>query len=147
LTELQGATNQLGFQELSPRKTAEQLFGKLTAGEKVAITTRFDNSVTQEYVHELEQRGLQVRVVSGQTGVADFCFLKQAKKELVGMQKSSFFHWAAYLGQVDKVRSYLVETNTANEGQQQQQKQQQAEYEWSDGDLRSRFHHETYPAG
>jgi hypothetical protein len=145
LTELKGATNQLGFQELSPRKTAEQLFGKLTAGEKVAITTRFDNSVTQEYVHELEQqRGLQVRVLSGQTGVADFCFLKQAKKELVGMQKSSFFHWAAYLGQADKVRSYLVETNnTANKGQQQLQ----AEYEWSDGDLRSRFHHETYTAG
>ena len=101
-TELKKATKELGFTELSPYQTATELFINATASSsnRLAITTRFDNDWTQEYVHEIQKYhpSLQIRVISDQSAVEDFCFLKSAKRELVGHDLSSFFQWAAYLG-------------------------------------------------
>lgn len=127
LTELQAVTTSLGFEELSPERTAQDLFGHLRRGDKVAITTRFDNDLTQHYVQAMVNKGLQVRVMAGHSTTQDFCFMTKARKELVGGQRSSFFAWAAYLGIVDnkgmvdadgnsggiqKVRSYSVLSST-----------------------------------
>jgi hypothetical protein len=134
-TELVSATEMLGFEELSPEKTANELFGKLPVGSKVAITTRFNNENTQKYVKALEQRGLRVRVVSEQTSVQDFCFLKHAKKELVGMLSSTFFLWAAFLGD-GNVRAFSVTTPLHPKSK--------IEFEWSVPELKDRFSHEVY---
>jgi hypothetical protein len=97
------------FLESSPEQTASQLFGHLQPGEKVAITSRFVNNLTLEYVRALEHRGLQVRVISNQTGLQDFCFLKRAQKELVGSSMSTFARWAAILGDAQRVQLYVTD--------------------------------------
>ena len=139
-SELKGAAKTLGFHELNPTNTAKDLLGSLEEGSKVAITTRLNNAVTQEYVAALEARGLEVRVVSGQSAVQDFCFLKRAKKELVGLQLSSFFHWAAYLGFSKRVLSYSVEDTK----QLATSQKQPGYYHWNDTEMRKRFVYRTY---
>lgn len=95
-----------GFEELSPNKTANELFAHLKPGDKVAITTRFGGKHVEPYVSALEQRGLRVRVIHGQSGVQDFCFLLNAKKELVGTKKSTFLELAALLGDMERAELY-----------------------------------------
>ena len=82
-----------GFkEELSPNKTANELFGHLQPGDKIAVTTRYNNSLSQLYVGALKNRGLNVRLISGQSDTEDFCFLMHAKKSLLGSicQNSSY---------------------------------------------------------
>lgn len=98
------------FDEASPNQTASQLFGHLQPGDKVAITSRYINNLTLDYVRALEHRGLQVRVISNQTGIQDFCFLKRAQKELVGSSMSTFARWAAILGDAQRVQLYVTDT-------------------------------------
>lgn len=95
----------MGFEELSPNKTADELFGHLQRGEKIAITTRFGKHA-QPYVSALERRGLKVRVISNQSDIEDFCFLMSAKKELVGTYKSTYVKWAALLGDMKRAELY-----------------------------------------
>ena len=95
----------MGFTEIGPNRTANELFAHLKTGDKVAITSRFEDGL-QPYVDALARRGIQARVVSGQSGVEDFCFLLHAKKELVGVTKSTFFAWAALLGNATVIRAY-----------------------------------------
>jgi hypothetical protein len=148
LSELKGATKELGFQELDPQRTASQLFGNLMPGDKVAITTRFHNEVTQKYVHAMEKRGLTVRVIAGQSAVQDFCFLQQSQKELVGLHKSSFFTWAAYLGQytIQTIRSYSVLSSTTTKKLVAwPPPNEEPLYQWKhDSHLRERWHFEEY---
>lgn len=100
----------LGFEEMGANQTARDLFGHLRPGNKVAITTRFGVESAAPLVRALEARGLTVRVVANQTGVEDFCFLKSAQKELIGIAKSTFFRWAAFLGNCKTVRMYKLDS-------------------------------------
>jgi hypothetical protein len=100
----------MGFQELSPNQTAHDLFGHLNPGDKVAIVSRFGIEHVQQYVDALEDRGLQVRLIEGQSGVQDFCFLMRAQKEMVGLAISTYFMWAALLGDCRTVTAYSVDT-------------------------------------
>jgi len=97
-----------GYEELSPNKTASELFAHLQSNDKVAITTRFGGDAVAPYVSALEGRGLQVRVITNQTGTQDFCFLMTAQKELVGTLLSTFVDWAAYLGNMKRANLYRV---------------------------------------
>jgi hypothetical protein len=110
------------------------------AAAKVAITTRIHNPRVQDYVHALEELeledttttettntntqeekgdvhrrrhrgGLKVRVVAGQSGVQDFCFLLSAEKELVGSVTSTYVRWAAILGKAKVAKLYLHDTH------------------------------------
>jgi hypothetical protein len=72
------------------------------------MTTRWHNPLSQAYVDALTARGLIVRIVTNQTGVQDFCFLQSAQKELVGVAKSTYVRWAAYLGNATRARLYAV---------------------------------------
>jgi hypothetical protein len=112
-TELKRAVG-LGFEELNPNRTADELFGHLQPGDKVAITTRFNNAVTKLYVQQLERRGLKVRTITGQSAVQDFCFLIKAEKELVGNLVSTFTLWAAVLGNAKIARLYICNKNDKN---------------------------------
>ena len=127
--------DKLGFTELGPKQTADELFGGLSRGDKVAMLSRFKNGEVQEYVQALEDRGIQVRLISGQTPVQDFCFLKNTKKEVVGSEISTFFQWAAYLGDA-KVRSYFVQSN--------EKAGRTGGYDWKDPILKKRYTYEIY---
>jgi hypothetical protein len=95
---------------LDPWRVAKQLMGHLKPGQKVAITTRFVNEpAVKVYQRAMEKRGFQVRVVGNQTGVQDFCFLLRAKQELLGVAKSTYARWAAYLGDAERVQLYALD--------------------------------------
>jgi hypothetical protein len=133
--ELMGATDNLGFTELGPQQTARELFGHLSPGDKVAVLSRFKNNDVQKYIEALEARGVQVRLISGQTPFQDFCFLKSTERELVGSEISTFFQWAAYLGD-SEVRSYFVQSN--------ERAGKSSGYEWQDPILKERYRYEFY---
>mmetsp|Transcript_35424 Transcript_35424/g.85901 ORF Transcript_35424/g.85901 Transcript_35424/m.85901 type:complete len:434 (+) Transcript_35424:3-1304(+) len=101
-----------GYAELSPQKTATELFSCLNTGgndSKVAITTRFGNQKARDQMEALLQAGIESYLVENQTAVEDFCFLKGANIELVGTAQSTFVFWAALLGNATKCRLYLVD--------------------------------------
>ena len=124
------------FQELGPNQTARDLFGHLQPGEKVAIISRFLEG-TQDYVGALEARGLQVRVVTGQSGVEDFCFLMNTKKESIGIVMSTFFFWAGLLGNCAKVIMYSVDGKEADPDLHNS-------HNWTHPELKQRIHFEDF---
>mmetsp|Transcript_7901 Transcript_7901/g.19055 ORF Transcript_7901/g.19055 Transcript_7901/m.19055 type:complete len:495 (-) Transcript_7901:357-1841(-) len=140
----------MGFAELSPQKTAKELFGHLkkasSAGvaAKVAITTRIPNQVARNQVEALEQEGVQAYLVEDQTGVEDFCFLKESQKELVGNARSTFVFWAGLLGTVPKARLYHVD----NWGLRNRHPNfyERFTYNWTHPELKERIHFELYQA-
>jgi hypothetical protein len=100
-----------GFEELSPAKTAQELFGHLHPGDKVAVVSRVYSNTTQEYATALEQQlGLQVRVIVGNRGVEDFCFLVQTQQELAGIARSTFLQWAVVLGTAQTAYLYSIDS-------------------------------------
>lgn len=126
-----------GFEELSPNKTASELFAHLQRGEKVAITTRFGGEHVAPYVSALEQRGIDVRVISNQTGVQDFCFLLQSQKELLGTTMSTFAAWAAYLGDTKRVILYQVKGPNTRQGMP-------SSFNWTHPHLKDRVYLEVF---
>jgi len=94
--------------ELDANNTAYKLFAHLQRGDKVAITTRYNNELAQSYVAAFQERGIEARIVSGGSATQDFCFLMHAKKELVGVAASTFLQWAGLLGNASVVRQYSV---------------------------------------
>lgn len=99
-----------GYEELSPNKTANELFTHLNSSDKVAITTRFGGDNVAPYVSAMKERGLQVRVIDDQTGTQDFCFLLTAQKELVGTLMSTYVMWGAILGDTKRANLYRVKS-------------------------------------
>lgn len=87
------------------------MFGHLEPGDKVAIITRFDEEYAQPYVDALQQHGLQVRVIQGQTGSQDFCFLMSAQKGMVGIVLSTYFGWAALLSNATRIMAYSIDSD------------------------------------
>jgi len=100
--------NSYGFHEADPQQAANSIFGHLKEGDKVAIVTRFGGETAQPYVDAFEAKGLKVRVVDGQDGPADFCFLMSAQKEIAGLSISTYLTWAGYLGNATRVISYTM---------------------------------------
>jgi hypothetical protein len=109
--EMPRAGPELGFHEATPDQVANVLLKHLKKGDKVAILSRFKQEHAQKYVDAMETRGLQVRFVSGQTGVQDFCFLLHAQREMVGVALSTYFVWASYLSNCSKVVAYSIDTD------------------------------------
>jgi hypothetical protein len=97
-----------GFEETSPNKTSNELFGHLNVGDKVAIVAWQATVALRDYVPVLEKRGLQVRVIH-QSGMEDFCFLKKAQKEIAGSAVSTYARWAAFLGDAKRVQFYVLD--------------------------------------
>ena len=107
----------LGFEELTPRKVSSELLGHLKTNDRVAVVGRWfegkENGNLKEIVRLLADRGLQVRLVKGQTPVQDFCFLMNAQKELVATDRSTFSYWAAFLGETSIIRRYKIDNGKA----------------------------------
>ncbi|KAL3944230.1 MAG: hypothetical protein SGBAC_001673 [Bacillariaceae sp.] len=136
----------MGFAELSPQKTAKELFGHLkqTADAKVAITTRIPNQIARNRVEALKQEGVQAYLLDDQTAVEDFCFLKESKKELVGNARSTFVFWAGLLGKVPIVRLYHVD----NWGLRNRHRNfyERFTFNWTHPELKERIKFELYQA-
>lgn len=100
-----------GFSELNANQTAYELFGHLNAGDKVAIVSRFSAKEAKPYTDAMEHRGLKVRVIEGQSGTQDFCFLMSAQKEMIGIAKSTYLFWAGVLSKsAHRVLAYSLDT-------------------------------------
>lgn len=99
----------MGFAELSPFKVSNELFRDLEPGDRVQITTRIFNQKARNYAEELAKRGINATVVTDQSTMQDFCFLKRAQKEVVGSARSTFVLWAALLGDARRARLYHVD--------------------------------------
>ena len=89
---------------------SEELLCNLTAGDKVVITSRFVNKPVEDIADLLSARGIKVRLINGQLPEEDFCFLKKAEKELIGIAKSSYMMWAGILGDAALLRLYSVDS-------------------------------------
>lgn len=134
LHELPKRGRSMGFAELGPNQTARELFGHLAPGSKVAIVTRFASEYAQPYVDALEARGLQVRVIEGQSGVEDFCFLMSTRKEMIGIVYSTFFVWAGLLSDCRRILAYSMDGDERT----QRGGQQFMHYNWTHQWLQSR---------
>ncbi|GFH58297.1 hypothetical protein CTEN210_14773 [Chaetoceros tenuissimus] len=98
-----------GFTEMGANETYTELFSDAKIGDNVAIITRFDNDEeTKNIANVLKSNGLRVRIISGQSGEQDFCFLLKSKQKIVGSTRSTFFIWAGLLGNSSLVHSYAI---------------------------------------
>ena len=98
-----------GFEELSPNKTARELLGNHDQGDKVVVLTRSPSHIGP-YLDAMRDTGLDARYVNHDTGHQTFCMLMSAKREMVGVSKSTFAVWAAYLGNATKAKLYSVKS-------------------------------------
>jgi hypothetical protein len=102
-----------GFGELSPSKIANELFGHLKGGDKLAIVTRFQKADKVVEIQDAIQQahpGVEVRVIGDNSGVQDFCLLRTAQNEIVGSQKSTFVKWASFIGTSRMARIYIQDS-------------------------------------
>jgi len=95
----------LGFVELSGDQMVHTVLGSLQPGDKLAVAGRnlekdsqTNTTLAYDMVEALKARGFDFRFSPGTEGVEDFCFLKKARKELVGTAKSTFLMLAGFLG-------------------------------------------------
>ena len=143
-TEMKAHAKSLGFAELNPNQTANELLGHLQKGDKVAITTRFRNHLVDQYVTALQARGIQARVVTGQLGIQDFCFLAMAQREMIGNVVSSYARWAAVLGNASTARLYIADTPELRRHTRHNGLLRTLGYNWTNPTLQSRVHFEVY---
>lgn len=131
-----------GFEELDPERVATQLMSHLQPGQKIAITTRFANEpLVEEYQRVMRQRGFKVRIVTNQTGVQDFCFLLRTQQELLGVAKSTYARWAAYLGDAKRVQLYALDSLESQEFIKQTMM-----FPWSHPELTNRLRFRIFPS-
>jgi hypothetical protein len=107
--EMPKAGIKMGFEELSPNKTANELLSNHQRGDKIVVLGRFAK-FGQEYVDSMLAVGLDARFVETRNGELSFCFLMSGQDETVAYSSSSFGIWAAYLGNASKARLYSLKS-------------------------------------
>jgi hypothetical protein len=157
------------LEELSPAKTANELFGAhKTNLRKIAIATRNANDpTTQQYVQALLLSSTtskssnntsssfdRVRVFTNHSAVQDFCAMRHAT-ELVGTVRSTFVVWAALLGGKDSndhnnnnkiARLYSVDSQMGRKRAIKKNAPIFRYYNWTHPELKRRIHFELYRA-
>ena len=129
-----------GFGELNAFRAANELFGNLNPGDRVAIVSKYpDHPTTLEYVSALAERNVTARIVTDGTAAQDFCFLMRSQRELVGTARSTFVNMAAMLSNAP-ARIYGMLGPAAKRGDVRVYEP----YNWKDPDLQRRFRFETY---
>ena len=145
---------QKGFQQLDKERIATEVLGHLQDGDKIALAGRAlekdaANNSTEAYgiVKSIQAKNLTVRFSPGESGMEDFCFLKNAKKELIGSSKSTFAQMAAYLAgpSLKMARLYqFVTDELANSPELTTLQRQVGQETWTHPELRSRIRFEEY---
>lgn len=124
----------LGYWEAGPKRVSLDLLQHINRGQSVAITTRWPR-FAEPYAKVLRERGVEARVVEGQSGVQDFCFLLRTRREIVGVEESTYFRWASFLGNASRIHMYTV-ASISNRPAREFRKQQ-----WENPRMASRFTH------
>jgi len=137
----------MGFSELSPNKTAQELFAsshwQKGKDDHITVTSRIPNKYARAYVEAFQQQlGVPSELISNQSGIQDFCFLKETKKTLVGNARSTYVFWAGVLGKVRDCRLYHVDTFGLRE--RHPQFWERFTYPWTNPELKKRIHFELY---
>lgn len=99
----------LGFEELSPNKTANELFKEAQPGTKVIVINRFTEKEAAPYLDAMRDAGLEPRMSKNTNPNQDFC-LAMSAKTVTGTARSTFFGFAAYLGNATKAHAYSVKS-------------------------------------
>jgi len=108
-TEMPNVGIALGFDEASASELLEHILLPANA-TNVAILSRYQNEQLNAYADVLRDAGLSVRILPGQSGIQDFCFLKSAQHHVIGSARSTFFAWAALLSDAALVSAYSIDT-------------------------------------
>jgi hypothetical protein len=135
IAELPRKWKSKGYEELSANQTANELFEHLQPGEKVAIVSRLQTLNTLAYADALKERGLEVRSISQLTGVQDFCFLLNTKRDLAGHARSTFLLWSAFLGNATTNWLYSIDSPSTRKALGDEYFLQ---YNWTHPELQSR---------
>ena len=93
-------------------------FDRHSLPPNIAITSRYETG-TDPYIAAFRSRNLTSHYVTGQhNGVEGFCYILQAQKEIFGSYHSTYFRWAALLGNATINRFYTLDpiaTTTASQ--------------------------------
>jgi len=135
-----------GYEELSPKKTADELFGHLPPGSKVAVVSRFSkHERVRDYIEALQERNLTARIIQGQTGSQDFCFLHQTQQGLVALVKSTFAVWSGYLNSNNGTsRLYSVRSPRTQEMEDAEGKKMFRSINWTNPILKAKIRFELH---
>lgn len=129
---------------MDPTRVANQLMKHLPSGQKVAMTTRFNakqEPLVELYLKTFKARGFQPRLIVNQTGIQDFCFLLNAQQELLGVAKSTYARWAAYLGRAKSVQLYAIDNVGSKEFIETTMN-----YPWTNPEIVQRIHWPIFPS-
>jgi hypothetical protein len=98
-----------GYEELSPKKTRDELLGNATSrNEPITILSRYA-STAAPYLEILQASGwTNARFLLTDTGEQSFCYLMRAQKQMIGVSMSSYAAWGAQLGNATKARIYSL---------------------------------------
>jgi hypothetical protein len=144
LTEMPRRGVALGFEELNPNETAHRLFTPST-DLKVALVSPPWGNVTAMHTEALMNRNITVRSLPPQGGLQDFCALQSAQHTMIGSGLSSYFAWAALLGNCSRIRAYSLDSVARREWAKRVGESVFQWYDWTfDTDLRERFQFELY---
>ena len=144
---------ELGFEELDEGFLTSEVLGHLKEGDKIALAGRnFEKdsktNITQAYrlVSAIRAKNLTVRFTTGSDPMTDFCFLKSARKELIGSSKSTYLELAAYLGgpSVTTVLMYQNVTSRPSRGTRLDLFRSTVGSNWTHPELRARIRIEEY---
>jgi hypothetical protein len=121
---------QMGYEELSPSDLVHQALSSSSSSlfnnntddnnhnqtnttKKIALVSRYPDQL-DDYVEMLQGAGWTVRVISNQTTMQDFCFLRHTQYRLIGSVRSTFFWWAAVLSSYDNDNDAATRTSTTS---------------------------------
>ena len=137
LTEMPRQGARKGFEEITSTDLLSQICMPYNI-TSIAILSRFKNSVLNEYAETLRHAGLSVRLIVNQTAMEDFCFLKSAKRHMIGSAQSTFFGWAALLSDSAIVTAYSIDSPTRRMYKENNEKPLWTHYNWTNPKLAER---------
>jgi hypothetical protein len=129
---------QKGYEEISAQFVNELLHDN-NDSTPILIVTPYAPDV-KSYVDVLQNQGKVVHVLANSTPLQDFCMLLSATETIIGVARSTFFLWAGLLGNAPQVRAYSIDS----EWKRQSNSPVYDHYNWTDPELKGRFHFELY---
>ncbi|KAG7357865.1 hypothetical protein IV203_014452 [Nitzschia inconspicua] len=131
------------YQEMNkPKTTDTAITTNTTNTTNTSSSSTTTATTTHQIVEALESRGLIVRTITGGDAMQDFCFLKSAQRELVGMIRSTYVKWAFLLGNATMTKFYVVDSPLMRKAHGDNW--DRLAYNWTHPALRERYKVEVY---
>lgn len=104
----------VSFQELEPHQISlfiSKAIESASPKDSVAILSRFPEAERTVKCKVALSERYSTRIIQGQTGIQDFCFMLHADNELFGSLTSTFVWWAAELGKMPATLYSMAKRN------------------------------------